>query len=526
MKLQSKVILITSITWVIICLVIFADSKLTVTRAFKHLEDQLIDRDIHDTQKSYDNVLSTLILYSQAFSQWDDAYHFMQDKNKKFIGSNFVPATYTNSNINFMMYYDNHLQLYYGLAFDSSKNSLFPLPSSLVEYLKNNPQFLSHKDTADNKVGILNTKNGLILMSSLPILTSTGEGPSHGSLLMGYYLTDKDFNKLSEIVGMKLKFYPLSSISNNNLIKFEFNQLKNSQQKIAQIPINKNIVYGLILLSDINNIPIGILQIEIPQNIYLQGLSTSYHYFLIVIVLGLMVMLLTWYLLKIFVIDRVISINHQVIKINMNNQFNKTISITGNDELSTMVDAINNMIQIIYFSQNRLRYLAMHDDLTQLPNRKLFYDLLEKETIRAHDEHKKLAILFLDMDKFKEVNDQHGHAMGDQLLIFATGRIKNIIKNTDVLARQSGDEFLILMKDIKKIEYVSEMTKRILKLSDTPFRINNQEIPIKFSIGISIYPDDGTTVEELLKNADQAMYLVKEKSGNNFKFYNNHVVIS
>lgn len=519
MKLQPKVILIIAIAWIIICIVILVDFKLTIMRDYQHLEYQIIDHDIKEIQKAYDNSLSTLILFSQAFSQWDDAYHFMKIKNKKFIDSNFVSGTYTNSRIDFMMYYDNFFQLYYGRTYDSSKNVLLPIPDSLIEYLKHNPNFLSHKSITDHKAGLLNTRNGLIVMTSLPVLTSTGLGPSRGSLLMGYYLKDSFFNNIAQIVGAKLKFFPLSAISSDPLVKLEFSQL-DFTQKTSQIALNKNIAYGFILITDINNTPVGVLRIEIPRNVYLQGISTSYHYFIIVIVIGLLVMLLTWYLLKIFVIDRIISISNQITKLNMENEFNQTITVTGQDELNSMINSVNRMMSIIHFSQNRLHYLATHDDLTRLPNRKLFYDLLEKEINQAIDNHSKLAILFIDIDKFKEVNDRYGHAAGDKLLMHVANKIKNLIGATDILARQSGDEFLLCLKNIREIDYVVEITKRIIKSSDIFFKINHQEIIIKLSIGISIFPDDGSTVEELLKNADYAMYAVKAKSGNNYKFYN------
>lgn len=212
MGLQIKVILITAFTWIIICVVVMLDSKLTVSRDFEKLEHQLIERNILSTQQAFNKMLSTLVLYSQAFSQWDEAYDFMKIKNKKFIDSNFVVGTFTSSNINFLMYYDNNNQLYYGKTFDLSKNILTNIPTGLSQYLAAHIDFLSHKTIKDFKVGIVNTNNGLIVMSSLPVLTSTGLGPSRGKLLMGYYLTKAHFDNLSEVVGMKLTFFPLHSI--------------------------------------------------------------------------------------------------------------------------------------------------------------------------------------------------------------------------------------------------------------------------------------------------------------------------
>lgn len=303
------------------------------------------------------------------------------------------------------------------------------------------------------------------------------------------------------------------------MIVSEYNKLKSSKEN-SQLTVNEKIAYGYFLLYDINHKAIGIVQLEVPRNVYLQGLSTSYHYFMIVVILGFVVMLLSWFLLKKLVIDRIIYINDQINEININNNFNKVIHDAGKDELGNMVNTINNMMKIITYSQERLHYLATHDSLTKLPNREYFYNLIENEIIHAKISHKKFAIMFLDIDKFKEVNDTYGHAVGDKLIKYATKRIKRMIRSIDVLGRQSGDEFLLYLKNIRDIEYAIVFAERIIDATSRPFKINNFNIVISFSIGISIYPDNGNNIEELLKKADESMYKSKAKLGNSYELYN------
>jgi diguanylate cyclase (GGDEF)-like protein/PAS domain S-box-containing protein len=165
----------------------------------------------------------------------------------------------------------------------------------------------------------------------------------------------------------------------------------------------------------------------------------------------------------------------------------------------------------------KIKYLAFHDHLTCLPNRKLFHELLDTTIKNAHlnENH---AILFIDLDQFKIVNDTLGHGNGDLLLVEVAKRIRSYIRMDDIVARHAGDEFLILLKNISTAE-TENFAKRILQSIEAPFFIQENEIFISASIGISMYPLHGTDPETLIKNADAAMYEAKFYGKNNFKYY-------
>lgn len=519
MKLQAQVMLIMLLSWLIISAVIFADYKFVIVNHYKELETQIIDHEIEDTQNAFNQMLNTLALYGKAFSQWDDAYAFMQHKDQRFIDTNFVAGTFTTSKINFLMYYDLAGQLYFGKAFDNNTNKIIPVPDTLKSLIEKNINILTHQTTID-RTGIINTSLGLIVMTFQSVLTSNASGPSRGILLIGYYLTDNNFTALGKVVGLNLQFYPLATLQNNLEIKDEYQQLQTAKLDHSQSLINDKLARGYILLTDINKNPVGILQIDIPRNVYQQGISTSRHYLFIVIILGLIVMVLTWQLLERFVLSRVLSISKQVSRISYNNHFDNPIALEGNDELGDMVKNINNMMKIISDSQARLRYLATHDSLTRLPNRLYFYTLLKQEIEKAKLQKTKIAVMFIDIDKFKKVNDQYGHDVGDKVIQAVAKRIKNIIRSTDMLGHQSGDEFIVYLSNFTNEEYITDTANRIISAGYEPFKINNHIIKISFSLGISIFPTDGTTADELINKADHVMYKIKALSGNNFEFYN------
>ncbi len=166
-----------------------------------------------------------------------------------------------------------------------------------------------------------------------------------------------------------------------------------------------------------------------------------------------------------------------------------------------------------------LHYQATHDFLTSLPNRVLFNDRLEQAIETAKRNKTKFALLFLDLDHFKEINDSLGHDAGDEILKEVAKRLENTIRDEDTLARLGGDEFTIIMQGLKDGQNASILAQKIIKVLSIPIMVNNIELHISNSIGISIYPDDGISAQNLLKYADAAMYKAKNEGRDNFQFY-------
>lgn len=170
-------------------------------------------------------------------------------------------------------------------------------------------------------------------------------------------------------------------------------------------------------------------------------------------------------------------------------------------------------------SQNRLHELVNHDPLTGLPNRRLFNELLEHAIKRAEREHHQIALLFVDLDRFKAINDSLGHQVGDKLLYEVSKRIHHAMRDSDIVARLGGDEFLVMMDMIKHPQDAALIAQKIIYALQVEFFIDGKEIFIGASVGISIFPKDGSDVDSLIKAADIAMYQVKNRGKNNHCFY-------
>ncbi|WP_445947225.1 EAL domain-containing protein [Shewanella sp.] len=170
-------------------------------------------------------------------------------------------------------------------------------------------------------------------------------------------------------------------------------------------------------------------------------------------------------------------------------------------------------------SESTLRYLANNDVLTGLTNRAMFTRRLTQITTVADFNSEKLALFFLDLDRFKHVDDSYGHSMGDALLVEAAKRLQSCLTEEHVLCRFGGDEFVILLRDVHDLDVINHMAERLLAEIERPFKLQGKEFFISTSIGISLWPDDSQQPETLIKNADLAMYHAKEEGRGNFQYY-------
>jgi diguanylate cyclase (GGDEF)-like protein len=166
-----------------------------------------------------------------------------------------------------------------------------------------------------------------------------------------------------------------------------------------------------------------------------------------------------------------------------------------------------------------MSYLAQHDFLTELPNRMLLTDRLTQAIASAHRHKQLLALLFLDVDDFKHVNDSRGHAVGDQLLQSIAGRLVAGVRESDTVSRQGGDEFVVLLSEVARAEDAGLTAHKLLAAVSTPHRIDQKDLHVTVSVGIGVYPGDGTSVEALLKSADLALVRAKTRGRSNHQFF-------
>ena len=198
----------------------------------------------------------------------------------------------------------------------------------------------------------------------------------------------------------------------------------------------------------------------------------------------------------------------------------------NNDEIGDLAENFKHMIRELnsYHAElnkqkNALSYQASYDSLTNLPNRALFHDRLKQSIYKSSRNNEKFALFFLDLDKFKDVNDTYGHEHGDKLLVKVSKRLSSILREDDTLARLGGDEFIVIMNNLKEFHSASVLAQKIIDILEVPLEVEGKELFISCSIGISLYPQDSRNEMELLKFADIAMYRSKHDGRATYHFY-------
>lgn len=207
------------------------------------------------------------------------------------------------------------------------------------------------------------------------------------------------------------------------------------------------------------------------------------------------------------------------------------LSLSSKDELGQLALNFQEMAGNLEKSRIKIERLAYYDSLTGLPNRFQAHETLRHMISLARRENGKMAVLFLDLDNFKRINDTLGHQVGDQLLMEMASRLVSVLREedfihqqlplntSDVLARLGGDEFVVLLPKVNSSQDAARVASRILDIMKEPFDLDDKEVYSGCSIGISLFPDDGTEIDDLIKRADAAMYQAKEQGRNNFQFY-------
>jgi diguanylate cyclase (GGDEF)-like protein len=174
-------------------------------------------------------------------------------------------------------------------------------------------------------------------------------------------------------------------------------------------------------------------------------------------------------------------------------------------------------------ADERIEYLASHDSLTHLPNREMFNELLRHTIDAAHRHQRRFAVLFIDLDRFKVINDSLGHDAGDILLVEIASRLRKALRASDVVARLGGDEFVVILEETAECHDVERIAGELLSTLGQPLQLSGHECHTTASIGIAMYPSDGADMQTLTKNADMAMYLAKEDGKNGFRFFSKEI---
>lgn len=231
--------------------------------------------------------------------------------------------------------------------------------------------------------------------------------------------------------------------------------------------------------------------------------------------------------LQVVISEPILNLSETMRQVSETKNFSLRVAKTGNDEIGYLYDGFNEMLQeieernhVLRQRQERLQELAHFDTLTRLPNRVLFHDRLQQAVNLAQRNGHMIAVMFLDLDSFKDINDILGHRTGDLLLQQVADRMGLVLRYCDTVARLGGDEFTIIAQNIKSVKNACKVAQKLLDMFESPYCLEGQQVYITSSIGITIFPTDGESIDTLLMNSDIAMYHAKTDGKNGYRLYN------
>ena len=505
------------------------------------LEDKYIIENVERTKKEIFKEIEVLDTIVMDWAVWDNSYQFMIDKNPEYIKANLSEDTLNNLKINIMLFIDNKGNLVHGEGYDIQKKESVPIDEALLKYIKDH-SLLQNSDVKYRKSGIV-TLNGkdLILLSICPILTSAGEGPINGYIVLGANFTEKKIADIGEELSSEIKLTFLKD--------FEYDQkifdLKDDKIQIDAVSDQK--IIGRAFLDDIDGKHLLLLSIEKNRDINNIGEAGIKATLWLLLGLFFLFAIIITVILDRGILLRFQELSNDIRKIGEGKDLSVRLKRQNiDDELTDVSNEINGMLGALERSQlflsksesalkkaieklqdevlehektqEQIKYIAYHDTLTGLPNRNLLNELLVHSITLAERNNKCMAVLFLDIDGFKMINDCKGHGMGDQILQEVAERLLKTLRKSDVIARHGGDEFIVIIEELDNCSGVELIANKIINCFQEPFHLENQDYFLTTSVGVAVYPADGQTPDMLIKNADIAMYKAKENGKNQYLF--------
>ena len=508
MSIRTRTAAIVTMTMLVLMLGLMVAARGVIDSGFTRLERRDTDKSVRLSLNWVASLAPPLAATAVSYGNWTDTYRFIVDRNAAYVAANLQDAEVASLHVDFMVYLDARGKVVYAKAVDRQSGQGRRLPAGLMAFLGGRPAALRFTGATATVSGIIGLPEGPVVVGAAPIVTSQGKGPIRGTVLIGYFLRGSDVGALAQATGLVVTWYSMATPGLPADVLAARVRLRRSGGTLVE-PVNARTVVGYGRLADLQGEPAVILKVTLDRTIVAEGRTM-----LTDMVIGLLLFILVSIAVLVVVLDRSVlarlaHLNRQVGRIGDSEQTDVRLPARGHDEIAQLAAGMNTMLDALESSRRRLLQLATHDSLTQLHNRRWFVDELARELAR----HDRLglggALLELDLDDFKVVNDTYGHRMGDEVLVRFAEALRDETRRSSSLARLGGDEFAMLIPGADEAEALNTADRLLAMLLSRTFAIAGRDVSLSASIGIAVFPGDGRTVEELLARADTAMYRAK-----------------
>lgn len=467
--------------------------------------------EIKRVQAELDNELEQLGRLATDWAAWDDAYRFAKDRNQEFLKSNLETSAMLDQRLALMWYVDPEGKTIWGRALSPDQPVARPHPSFPGQGgLPIDNPLIRVKEPDIGVSGLMQTPLGTMAVASHPIVTSHFQGPLRGFVVFGRLLDDKHWQKIGERLGVEVNGLAATPIlSQESPQQQALASLKPGEIGLSVMPGGKR-QSAQLLLYDLEGKPAILLKTDSLRQNFALGQETLRAALIALAASGILLMGLVYLQLRFYVTRPLRQLAIDIKSMEGSQKEGIDILPAARGEVARVSKEVRGML-------DRIAYLSHIDALTGLPNRGYFTERATHALSLSRRHEMKSAVLLLDLDGFKEVNETLGHDAGDRLLVAVAGRLRTLLRECDTLARFGGDEFLILAENLPAVTGAADLAIRILHLFKEPLISEDIRHGRSCSIGIAIFPDDAQTVEDLLRMADIAMYRAKSSGGNTWR---------
>ncbi len=360
MTLRRKTLLVTGITLISLIVLLYISSYIILMGSYSDLEAQNAKRNVERALNAFQVQIDNFNTVALGYANWDDSYQFVTDVNQLYIDSNFIDLTFSDNQLNLVVFLNNDLQIIYEKAFDLQTNQEIPFPESFRQQLLSNPSLVTHTDVRSIISGIILLPEGYLMVSSQPVVHSDGTGPINGVMIWGRFLDDTQIQDLADATALTINVYRFD----DDFLPEDFQAAKtvlNGDETMFVQPLDGNTVAGYTLINDIYSNPALLLRIELPREIYAQGQTTIFYFLIALLVISAVFMLVTVISLEKIVLARVGKLSATVTHVRTSGDLHTPILMTGNDELANLADGMRSMLGALAQSQTTLQ--QAHDDL-------------------------------------------------------------------------------------------------------------------------------------------------------------------
>jgi diguanylate cyclase (GGDEF)-like protein len=456
---------------------------------------------------------------SKDWAVWDDSYGFMVGRNPEFVQANLTTTALESLGVDFIGFVDRSGKVVEVVSLDASAGTVPSLPEAVNQMLASEPTLFQ-----SGVAGSLAASQGPLILATQPITRSDGTGPSTGTFVIGKYLGKDEIHLLADLTGADVSVAATQAAGSVSQAE-PAGSGSQSGPGVVIAPTSKDSVTGRTQVQGLDGKSAFGISITQPRTTMILAQRTSMY-----LVLAGALATLALIIGVLFAVDRRVTrrlekLDADVMAVSHSSDFDGRVSAEGDDEIAALADNINLMLAALQEAQEKLEELATHDALTMLYNRRRFEEDLDRELV----EHARLgtrgALLWLDIDNFKEVNDSLGHAAGDQILVEFAQELASETRGYATLARIGGDEFALILPTADNTEAEKAADRLINLLREQVFRVGARAIHVQVSVGIALYPDHGTDADALSVAADIAMYEAKESGGNSYRVYSGEGVV-